>query len=102
MGIFLGLDVGTGGARAVAVDESGAVVGEASSEYPLSSPRPGWSEQAPAEWWRASKEALGRVAAGIEGEVVGLGLTGQQHGSVFVDAADGVIRPGATVERPAH
>ena len=96
MSVLLGLDVGTGGARAVAVDESGEVAAEASAEYPLMSPRPGWTEQDPEDWWRASKEALGRVAAEIGevgGEVVGLGLTGQMHGSVFLDPADGVIRP---------
>jgi xylulokinase len=90
---FLGLDVGTGGARAVAVDESGSVVAEASSEYPLHSPRPGWSEQDPEDWWRASREVLGKVAAELEDEVVGLGLTGQMHGSVFLDSSEQVIRP---------
>jgi len=91
--VLLGLDVGTGGARAVAVDESGNVVAEASSEYPLHSPRPGWTEQDPEDWWEGAKEALGKVAARVEDEVVGLGLTGQMHGSVFLDASDEVIRP---------
>jgi xylulokinase len=91
--LLLGLDVGTGGARAVAVDESGEVVAEASSEYPLTSPRPGWAEQDPEDWWEGAKEALGEVAAGVEGEVVGLGLTGQMHGSVFLDDSGAVIRP---------
>lgn len=96
MSLLLGLDVGTGGARAVAVDEKGRVVAEASSEYPLHSPRPGWTEQDPEEWWRGAKAALGRVAAGIGGAgdgVVGLGLTGQMHGSVFLDGSGEVIRP---------
>jgi xylulokinase len=91
--LLLGLDVGTGGARAVAVDESGNVVAEASSEYPLMSPRPGWTEQDPGDWWEGAKEALGRVAAEVEDEVVGLGLTGQMHGSVFLDGSAAVIRP---------
>jgi xylulokinase len=89
--VLLGLDVGTGGARAVAVDEEGRVVAEASSEYPLHSPRPGWTEQNPDDWWRASREVLSKVAAGAE--VVGLGLTGQMHGSVFLDSSDEVVRP---------
>ena len=63
MSLLLGLDVGTGGARAVAVDESGTVVAEASSEYPLMSPRPGWTEQDPQDWWEGAREALGKVAA---------------------------------------
>jgi xylulokinase len=87
MSLLVGLDVGTGGARAVAVDESGNVVAGASSEYPLHSPRPGWTEQNPEDWWEGAKEALGKVAA--EDEVVGLGLTGQMHGSVFLDASGG-------------
>jgi xylulokinase len=91
--LLLGLDVGTGGARAVAVEESGNVVAEASSEYPLMSPRPGWTEQDPQDWWEGAREALGKVAAEVEDEVVGLGLTGQMHGSVFLDASAQVIRP---------
>ena len=93
MSILLGLDVGTGGARALAMDEKGNVVAETSASYPLHSPRPGWTEQDPADWWRAAEEVLGRVAAKIEDEIVGLGLTGQMHGSVFLDSSDEVIRP---------
>lgn len=93
MSVLLGLDVGTSGARAVAVDESGGVVAEASAGYPLSSPHPGWSEQDPEDWWEGAKKALGRVVAEVGGEVVGIGLTGQMHGSVFLDSADEVIRP---------
>ena len=95
MSVLLGLDVGTGGARAVAVDESGEVVAEASSEYALHSPHPGWTEQDPEDWWGGAKEALGKVAAEVReagDEVVGLGLTGQMHGSVFLDASGEVIR----------
>jgi xylulokinase len=61
-------------------------------EYSLYSPHPGWSEKDPEDWWRAIKEVLGRVAVDVEDEIVGLGLTGQQHGSVFLDAEDRVIR----------
>ena len=93
MSVHVGLDVGTGGARAVAVDGAGEVVAEASSEYPLHSPRPGWTEQDPADWWDGAKAALGRVASEAGGDVSGLGLTGQMHGSVFLDASGAVIRP---------
>ena len=93
MSVLVGLDVGTGGARAVAIDESGEIVAEASSEYPLHSPRPGWTEQDPADWWNGSKEVLRKVAADAGGRVAGIGLTGQMHGSVFLDASDQVIRP---------
>ena len=94
MTLMVGLDVGTSGARAVAVDEAGRVRGSASSTYPLHTPRPGWTEQDPADWWTAAREVLGRVAAEAGGgEVAGLGLSGQMHGSVFLDAADRVVRP---------
>ena len=93
MSVVLGLDVGTSGARAVAVDESGEVLADAAAEYPLSTPHPGWSEQDPAHWWKASQEVLENVAAKVDGEIVGLGLTGQMHGSVFLDSSDRTIRP---------
>ena len=92
MSALLGLDVGTG-ARAVALDEEGNLVAEASSGYPLHSPRPGWTEQDPEDWWRGAKEALGSVASEVEDEISGLGLTGQMHGSVFLDSAGEVVRP---------
>jgi xylulokinase len=93
MTALLGLDVGTTGARCVAIDETGRVLAEATSEYPLQSPRPGWSEQDPERWWEASRTVLGHVAEKVGRDVAGVGLTGQMHGAVFLDAADGVIRP---------
>jgi len=91
--VFLGLDVGTTGARALSIDEAGSVVAEATAEYPLATPRPGWTEQNPEEWWRGAREALGAVAGESRGEIVGLGLTGQMHGSVFLDDKNAVVRP---------
>ena len=93
MSVLIGLDVGTGGARAVAVDESGEIVAEASSEYPLHSPHPGWTEQDPADWWEGTKEVLMKVATETGEQIAGIGLTGQMHGSVFLDSSDEVIRP---------
>jgi xylulokinase len=93
MSVLVGLDVGTSGARAVAVDGEGNVVAEASAGYPLMSPRPGWTEQDPEDWWEGAKETLRKVTVGVDDEVVGLGLTGQMHGSVFLDPSDEVIRP---------
>ena len=93
MSVLVGLDVGTGGARAVAIDESGEIVAEASSEYPLHSPRPGWTEQDPADWWEGAREVLKKVATETREEVAGIGLTGQMHSSVFLDASDQPIRP---------
>ena len=91
--MVIGLDIGTSGARAVALNGSGEVVAEAAQEYPLLSPRPGWTEQNPEDWWLASRKVLSEVAASTKGNVDGIGLTGQMHGSVFLDANDQVIRP---------
>lgn len=96
MPYLLGLDVGTSGAKALLVDERGHVLAAATAAYPLSTPRPLWSEQNPADWWRGSQVALGAVVeqAGVAADqIAGLGLTGQMHGAVFLDAQDQVIRP---------
>lgn len=96
MTVAIGIDIGTTGAQAVAVDDEGTVVGTSSSEYPLLTPRPQWTEQHPADWWRGTRAVLKAVAAQVAGagaSVVGVGLTGQMHGSVFLDGAGEVIRP---------
>jgi xylulokinase len=92
--LLLGLDVGTTGARALAVDEAGRVRASADAGYAPLTPRPGWSEQDPADWWAGARAALGRVVELAGGEpVAGLGLTGQMHGSVLLDTGDRPIRP---------
>jgi xylulokinase len=69
------------------------VIASASEAYPLATPRPGWTEQDPEDWWRASRNVLAKVAGEIPEHPVALGLTGQMHGSVFLDERDAVIRP---------
>jgi len=93
MTIAVGVDVGTTGARGVAVDEAGEVVASATSAYELRTPRPLWTEQDPRDWWRGVEVVLGRLAGEVGSRTVGLGLTGQMHGSVFLDRAGEVIRP---------
>lgn len=96
MSIVIGVDVGTSGTKAVAVNDAGAVVASALVEYPLHSPKPSWAEQDPADWKRAAIEALSALAQALGGaakDVKGIGLTGQMHGSVFLDAEHRVIRP---------
>jgi xylulokinase len=89
--VLVGLDVGTTGVKAIAVTPDGAVVARTDRSYPLSTPRAGWSEQDPEDWWRASQDALAEVCAGRE--VQGIGLSGQMHGLVALDDRDRVIRP---------
>ncbi len=96
MSVTLGIDIGTSGTRALAIDAGGAVLASASAEYPCSHPRPGWSEQDPEVWWEATCSTVRRVLekGGLKpGDVKGVGLSGQMHGSVFLDADGKVIRP---------
>lgn len=96
MSYLLGLDIGTGGAKALLADADGVVLAVALSEYPIYTPRALWSEQDPIDWWSGARAALREVLAraGVErSQIVGLGLTGQMHGAVFLDAYDAVIRP---------
>ncbi|MFH1745890.1 MAG: xylulokinase [Planctomycetota bacterium] len=93
---LLGIDVGTTGSKVVLIDAGGGVVADATSEYPMSTPRPLWAEQDPCDWWAATVASVRRVLemAGINGDqVVGVGLTGQMHGLVLLDAAGDVLRP---------
>lgn len=93
---MVGLDVGTTGVKAGVVDAAGAVAGAATCEYDTQTPRPGWAEQEPSEWWLASCAALREAisASGVApGAVSGIGVSGQMHGSVFLDQDSAVIRP---------
>jgi xylulokinase len=88
---LVGLDVGTTGVKAIALSSDGQVLATATRVYELSTPRAGWAEQAPDDWWRASEAALAEVSAGRD--VAGIGLSGQMHGLVVLDEAGTVIRP---------
>jgi xylulokinase len=93
---LLGIDIGTSGTKTLLIDEAGKVLASATQEYPLSTPRPGWAEQDPHDWWAAAKGTIRQVLAkaGVSGDAVrGVGLSGQMHGSVFLDGADRVLRP---------
>jgi xylulokinase len=87
--VLIGLDVGTTGVKAVAISPSGEVLAIDEESYPLSTPRPGWAEQDPEDWWRAAEAVLTRLPFG-EFE---LGLSGQMHGLVCLDEHDRVLRP---------
>jgi len=95
--VFLGLDIGTGGTRAVLVDSNGKLVASASAEHaPFRSPHPGWAEQDPEDWWRAAQEAIREVlssGARQGAKIDAVGLTGQMHGAVMLDTEGNVLRP---------
>lgn len=96
MSVTLGIDIGTSGTKTIAVDQSGAILATASAEYPCSYPHPGWSEQDPDQWWAATIATVRDVMARARlkpADVQGVGLSGQMHGSVFVDGNGRVIRP---------
>lgn len=94
---LLGIDVGTGGTRAVLLDSLGRVISAATAEHaPMNSPHIGWAEQSPDDWWRAACQAVETCLAKNSipaQEVAAIGLTGQMHGLVLLDAQDKVLRP---------
>jgi len=94
---LLGIDVGTGGTRAVLLDDAGRVLGAATAEHAeMASPELGWAEQDPRDWWRAACLAVAECltdAGATRAEVSAVGLSGQMHGLVLLDAAGEVLRP---------
>lgn len=92
---LIGIDVGTSGTKVLVVDEAGTILARHTTGYPLHTPRPGWAEQDPADWWRAVQIGVGAVVAALRSSVeyVAIGLSGQMHGLVPLDEADRVIRP---------
>ncbi len=96
MACLLGIDIGTSGTKTLLCDLEGTVMATAMAEHPISSPRPGWSEQDPRDWWTATCKATKAVLkkAGVKGaEVQGIGLSGQMHGSVFLGDDETPLRP---------
>ena len=94
---YLGIDVGTGGTRALVMDSSGNVIASASSEHQdFASPKPGWAEQDPRDWWRACGVAVRQAlqSAKLDAkEISCVGFSGQMHGAVLLDSSDEVVRP---------
>ena len=93
---LLGIDIGTTGSKAILIDGGGEVIAEATSEYAMATPRPLWAEQDPADWWSATVASIRQVleSGGVAGaDVAAIGLTGQMHGLVLLDAKGEVLRP---------
>ena len=96
MAHLLGIDIGTSGTKTLVCDEDGKVLATALAEHPISTPKPGWSEQNPADWWDSTVAATKAVLkkAKLKGDEVGaIGLSGQMHGSVFLGDGDAALRP---------
>jgi len=92
--LFLGLDVGTSGVKAILVDAEGTVAAARTAPLSLDTPRPGWAEQDPEAWWVASQAAIqGVLAQQPAVPIAAVGISGQMHSSVFLDRAGKVIRP---------
>src|SRR5579864_1674466 len=93
---LLGIDVGTSGTKTLICDEKGVVLATSMAEHPISSPRPGWSEQDPRDWWNATCKATRAVLKKAKlkpADVGGIGLSGQMHGSVFLATDAKPLRP---------
>ena len=96
MNYFIGIDASTTATKSLLMDESGSVVAAAAAEYGFDAPQPLWSEQSPLLWWDGAVESIRMVVAksGIAADdVAGIGLTGQMHGLVLLDAAGEILRP---------
>lgn len=96
MSIYLGIDVGTSGTKTIAMQADGKILARAVEEYPCFSPKPLWSEQNPEDWWNATVRSVKKVMKTAKlkaADIKGIGLSGQMHGSVFLDKNDRVIRP---------
>ena len=92
--LYIGIDLGTSACKFLLMDETGDIKNIVSRDYPLSFPKPGWSEQDPAAWVRAVEEGIPALLDGFDAaQVAGIGAGGQMHGLVVLDAEDHVIRP---------
>ncbi len=93
---LLGMDVGTTGTKTLLIDQDGRLVASATEEYPMYTPHPQWAEQNPEDWWQAAVKSVRRVLSSSKidpSEIAGIGLTGQMHGMVMLDAQGEVLRP---------
>lgn len=92
--LYIGVDLGTSAVKLLLMDELGQIQKIVSKEYPLSFPKPGWSEQNPADWYNETMAGLSELLEGADREkVAGISFGGQMHGLVILDQNDNVIRP---------
>ena len=91
--MYLGIDIGTSGAKTLLMRGDGSVVAQETAPLTVSRPHPLWAEQDPEDWWAATDDAVQRLDAKLRAEVKSIGLSGQMHGAVTLDKADKVLRP---------
>jgi xylulokinase len=91
--MYLGLDIGTSAVKAIIIDDAGILQSQASAPLQISRPHPLWSEQNPEDWWQAVIVAVNALPTPLRSAVRGIGLAGQMHGAVLLDAIDTVLRP---------
>lgn len=92
--MYLGVDIGTSSVKTVLFDRDQRLIGQATEHLSVSRPHPGWSEQDPEDWWRATDATISTLARDHDlSGLRGIGLSGQMHGAVCLDAADKVLRP---------
>jgi xylulokinase len=95
MSVYLGIDIGTSGTKTLAINAKGKILGQALATYPSYHPKPLWSEQDPDDWWQATVKTVRAVVKQAKlkpADVKGIGLSGQMHGSVFLDKSGKVVR----------
>ncbi|XZE19286.1 xylulokinase [Pirellulaceae bacterium SH449] len=95
MAYYIGIDIGTSGTKSLLIDGAGNILAESAAEYPVHMPKPLWTEQDPEDWWTAVKKtvkAVVKAAKVKKNEVKAIGLSGQMHGSVFLNKKGKVIR----------
>jgi xylulokinase len=92
---LLGIDLGTSRVKVLLVDEGGEILGNGEQGYPFLTPQPGWVEQDPEQWWLATAAAVRQALIGIEDKnnIVGIGLSGQMHGTVLLDEGNNLLGP---------
>src|SRR5579863_4089533 len=91
--MFLGIDIGTSSVKALLADEQGAIVAQASDALDISRPQPGFSEQDPEQWWRATLNAVNNLPRAERAQVRATGLSGQMHGATLLDRENRPLRP---------
>jgi xylulokinase len=95
MSVYLGIDIGTSGTKTLAINAKGKILAHAMAEYPCYHPKPMWSEQDPEDWWQATVKTVRAVVKQAKlkpADVRAIGLSGQMHGSVFLDKNNKVVR----------